>query len=252
MNDDASLSDLTVDDVTIPDFSPEIFYYDYFVEPGNPAPSVNGTTTDSLATLTIFQATEVPGDALLVVVAEDGAYESTYTVHFYTLNDDASLSDLTVDEMTIEGFEPSTYYYEYDVFLCDYIPIIDGTTTDENASKDVTQTIELPGDGTIVVTAQDGISQQTYTVHFNCITSVIAKNEKYISVYPNPANDKLFVAGVSGDVEIEIMNLLGEKLYSGQIADKQAVDVGFLNNGVYFAVLREKGEVIKTLKFLKN
>jgi len=252
MNNDASLSDLTVDNVTIADFDPAVFYYEYFVEPGNGAPTVNGTTTNPLASLTISQADGVPGDAMLTVVAEDGANESIYTVHFYTSSGDASLSDLTVDGMTIEGFEPSTYYYEYDVFLCDYIPIIDGTTTDENASKDVTQATELPGDGTIVVTAQDGISQQTYTVHFNCITSVIAKKEKQISVYPNPATDKLFVSGIDGDFQVEIMNLLGEVFYSGNIADKQSVEVGFLNNGVYFVVLREKGEVLKTLKFLKN
>ena len=132
------------------------------------------------------------------------------------------------------------------------IPIIDGTTTDENASKIVTQASTLPGDGLIVVTAQDGITEQTYTVHFNLITSIISQGENIISVYPNPATSKLFISGIDGEVQVKIMNLLGETLYSGKLADKQAVDITFLNNGVYLATVSENGEDFKTLKFLKN
>jgi len=170
---DATLSDLTVDGSTIDGFDPNITSYQYLVDNVTPIPVVDGTTTDPLATLTTTQATSIPGDATLNVVAEDGITELTYTVHFYTLSTDATLSDLTVDELTITNFEPTTYYYEVDVFEGHPIPLIGGTPNDSLATMEITQASSIPDNGTIVVTAQDGITELTYTVHFNLITGSI-------------------------------------------------------------------------------
>ena len=51
-------------------------------------PVVDGTTTDANAWLTITQISEIPGNAVLHVMAEDSVHENTYTVHFYTLASD--------------------------------------------------------------------------------------------------------------------------------------------------------------------
>ncbi|MBW6513196.1 MAG: cadherin-like beta sandwich domain-containing protein [Candidatus Syntrophosphaera sp.] len=80
---DATLSDLRVDNVTIPGFSPATFNYTYQVT-GARTPVVSATKNDPNATMVITQATAVPGTATVVVTAEDGITSLTYTVNFVT------------------------------------------------------------------------------------------------------------------------------------------------------------------------
>ncbi|MFK5856040.1 MAG: T9SS type A sorting domain-containing protein [Bacteroidota bacterium] len=249
---DATLSDLTVDGVTIDGFDPNITSYQYLVVDITPIPVVDGTTTDPLATLTTTQATAIPSDATLHIVAEDGVNELTYTVHFYTLATDATLSDLTVDGTTIDNFSPATYYYEVDVFEGSPVPIIDGTTTDPLATMEITQASTLPDDGTIVVTAQDGVTELTYIVHFNLITGIYDTDETKVSTYPNPVINKLYVSGIKNTAFIEIINMVGKKVVSEEIASNLSIDVSFLNSGVYFAIIHHQNGVVNSVKFIKK
>lgn len=251
---DATLSDLTVDDITIPDFNPETFYYDYLVDDSEVLPLVDGTTTDPLAYLTITQISEVPGNAVLHVMAEDSVHENTYTVHFYTLASDATLSDLTVDGFSIDGFSPEIVYYDYDVYEGDPIPEIDGTPNDPLATKEVTQATDIPGDAYILVTAQDGTTQINYQVHFNLITDIAEFNADNIILFPNPAHNEVNISGITQETNLSIVNILGEEVLSMVINNESIIDVGSLRKGVYFIRLSETGGNIKisTLRFIKK
>jgi hypothetical protein len=81
---DATLSDLRVNSVTIPGFSPGTLSYSYEVAFGNPTPTVGATVNDPNASLVVNQATSVPGSATVVVTAEDNVTTLTYTVNFTT------------------------------------------------------------------------------------------------------------------------------------------------------------------------
>ena len=165
--DDATLSDLTVDGVTIPGFDPDVFDYDYQVETGSPIPVVGAVATDSMATLVITQASTLPDTATVFVTSEDSLHTNTYTVNFlYTPNDDATLSDILVDGASLEGFAPDVYNYTYGVVVGDLVPFIEGIPTDPNATVVDTQSEDVPGDATSVVTAEDTITELTYTVSF--------------------------------------------------------------------------------------
>ncbi len=249
---DATLSDLTVDGTTIDGFDPNITSYQYLVDNVTPIPFVDGTTTDPLATLTTTQATTIPGNATLHVVAEDGITEMTYTVHFYTLATDATLSDLTVDGTTIDGFDPAIYYYEFDVPEGHPVPAIDGTTTDSLATMEITQASTIPDDGTIVVTAQDGITQLTYTVHFNLITSIKNNNKPGITLYPNPVLNTLYITGIEGITEIEILNLVGSKVFTSTIINAKNLDVSFLKSGIYFTKFQQQNGKVTSVRFIKK
>ena len=249
---DATLSDLTVDGVTINGFDPNITSYQYLVDDITPIPVVDGTTTDPLATLTTTQATEIPGDATLYVVAADGVTELTYTVHFYTLATDATLSDLTVDDITITDFSPATYYYEVDVPEGHPIPVIDGTPNDTLATLEITQALIIPDDATIVVTAQDGTTQLTYTVHFNLITGINENDAMIISTYPNPVVNTLYFAGIKDIAQIDIISLVGKKVLSETITANQGIETTFLKGGIYFAIIHLKNGVTKSVKFVKK
>jgi len=252
LGDDATLSDLTVDGTTIPGFDPNITDYQYFVEDANIIPVVDGTTNDPAAYLTVTQATEIPGDATLYVLAEDSINEMTYTVHFYTTGSDATLMDLTVDGETIDGFDPGITYYEVDVNQGADIPVIDGTPTDPLASKEVTQATEIPGDGTILVTAEDGTTQLTYTVHFNLITGIDTESETDIVLYPNPVLNSMQIKGLNNQVDLEIVSLLGKEVFSGKVSSEQNIDVAEISEGVYFAIIRFQSGKAKMVKFIKK
>ena len=80
---------------------------------------------------------------------------------------DASLSSLEVDSAAISGFSPVTTSYNYELAVGASIPQITAATpTDSNANASITQATSIPGDATVVVTAQDGTTNQTYTVSY--------------------------------------------------------------------------------------
>ena len=55
----------------------------------------------------------------------------------------------------------------YEVAVGASIPQITAATpTDANANASITQATSIPGDATVVVTAQDGTTTQTYTVSY--------------------------------------------------------------------------------------
>ena len=80
---DASLSNLNVSGAIISGFSPTTFAYTVGVAVGASAPQVTATATDAnVSSITITQATSVPGDASVVVVSQDGSATNEYTISF--------------------------------------------------------------------------------------------------------------------------------------------------------------------------
>ena len=86
---------------------------------------------------------------------------------------DTTLSDLQVDSATISGFSSGTTSYTYSLLegTTDIPQITAATTTDTNAQTTITQATSIPGDATVVVTAQDGTTTQTYTVSYAFVSS---------------------------------------------------------------------------------
>ncbi|MGI6533555.1 MAG: cadherin-like beta sandwich domain-containing protein [Peptococcia bacterium] len=96
---DATLSDLRVNDVTVPGFAADKYEYTidvpYGTAVGSDLVQVTAEKNDPKATMNINQATALPGAATVVVTAEDGIASNTYTVNFNVLpNTDASLNSL--------------------------------------------------------------------------------------------------------------------------------------------------------------
>lgn len=71
---------------------------------------------------------------------------------------------------------------------------------------------------------------------------------KTLSLYPNPTRGSIEISGLTKREPYKIYNLLGAELQSGTVADQEKINVGQLNNGVYFLQL-ESG---KTFKFVKK
>jgi hypothetical protein len=91
---------------------------------------------------------------------------------------DATLSSLEVNGVTVAGFASGTLIY--DVILpagTTIVPTVAATVNDAGkATATVTQASSLPGTATVLVTAQDGITTETYTVNFTVAAAVIAQD----------------------------------------------------------------------------
>lgn len=81
------------------------------------------------------------------------------------------------------------------------------------------------------------------------------KNEKTISIFPNPANDKIQVQCLGISVQsLEIYNVLGEKVYATSTFKQQIVneiDLSTFQKGIYFIKIYD-GEKIHTKKIVKQ
>ena len=79
----------------------------------------------------------------------------------------ATLSSITINDTPVNGFTGTTT--DYNVLLpagTTTVPTVAATTTDSNASVEVTDTKALPGTTTIKVTAENATSTMTYNVNF--------------------------------------------------------------------------------------
>lgn len=111
-----------------------------------------------------------------VAAVEDAAgNESALQSATFTsiLNDDATLSDLTVDATTVDGFAPATYDYNVELpYGTTVVPTVAATENDPDANAVVTQATNLDGTeaertATVVVTAEDGTTELTYSIVFS-------------------------------------------------------------------------------------
>ncbi|MZQ87415.1 hypothetical protein GQF01_35380 [Paenibacillus sp. 5J-6] len=83
------------------------------------------------------------------------------------LNDDASLSGITINGDSLPGFNTNTLAYTMELPQSVVeVPTVAATAVDGNATLAVTQADKLPGQATIVVTAEDRSTQKTYTIDF--------------------------------------------------------------------------------------
>ena len=175
LNTDATLSDLQVDEATIAGFSAATLSYTMELPFGETTvPTVTATATDNTAaTVEITPATALPGTTEVLVTAEDGSTTQTYTVEFTLAAPatDASLSDLQVDNVVVEGFAAATFDYSIELPAgITTVPTVDALSTDPNASVEITPATALPGTTEVLVTAEDGTTTQTYTISFTVST----------------------------------------------------------------------------------
>ena len=248
LSTDASLMDLTVDGVSIDGFDPEMYYYEYWVPTGTQIPpSIDGQVNQPGATMDITQASAIPGLASILVTAEDGTTQLEYEIEFFVeLSNDATLLDLTVDDESIEDFNPETFYYEYLVPSGTQVPpIIDGTVYYPDATMIITQATTIPGTATIMVTAEDGTTQLEYEVVFDFSIGLDKYEIQELLLYPNPASGLLileqgFAVGIT-----EIYNQAGQLVKQLKInGEKTILDISGFEQGIYFVKVFSHDNVI--------
>lgn len=164
----AALSSIACDGVPIATFDPSVLEYTVTLPAtydGLPVISASARHADSR--LVMIQATTLPGQASVVVIAKSGAVQ-TYSVNFVrALSSDATLNSLTYNGQSVPNFKPTRLVY--DVVLpstTGTAPTISAIATDPLARVVVVQTPVFPGQASVVVVSADGSNSLTYTVRF--------------------------------------------------------------------------------------
>ena len=124
---------------------------------------------------------QIDGAATTITIkAEDNSSTTTYRIKFVTqASNNARLADIKVNGESINGF--NAYLPSYNVALpygTTAAPVVTATAQDAGASISITQPTSVNGTSTIVVTAADGTTKQTYTLSFSvaALTDVTLKN----------------------------------------------------------------------------
>lgn len=86
----------------------------------------------------------------------------------YIPSDDATLNNLSINGVTVTGFDSGTFTYYVQLPIGTNAGDIEVTATANHAQAtlNITQATAFPGTATVVVTAEDGITQLTYTILF--------------------------------------------------------------------------------------
>jgi len=151
---DATLSDLQVDGVTIDGFSSDVFTYDLLLPEGTSiVPTVTATTTDNNATYIINDASDIPGTTEVVVTAQDEVTTLTYYVNF-----------LLPDPMPMEAAPTPTHLEEnvISMFSDPYTDVeVDTWLTDWSAA--VLEELEIQGNPTKKYSSLDFAGIETVT-----------------------------------------------------------------------------------------
>jgi hypothetical protein len=90
----------------------------------------------------------------------------------------------------------------------------------------------------------------------DCTGIIENQDENSLSIYPNPAADILNVLVNSGTNSgiITLYDMNGRVILEKEIpmnTDKQAIEVSWLNKGIYFVQFKS-GEKVLSSKFIKN
>ena len=130
-----------------------------------PKSSFTGMTWDSVHQLKV--AANGAGSTVPVDVYLDNIYFWKAPLN---TNTDATLSDLQVDNTTISGFSGTVTSYTYELpkgtTTVPQITLATATQAAGGATAAITQATVIPGNATILVTAPDGTTTQTYTVSY--------------------------------------------------------------------------------------
>jgi hypothetical protein len=188
--------------------------------------------------------TDLSSPVTYTVTAEDGTTTQDWVISIATLpNTEADITEFSLAEQT----GPSTinrtdHTIEIEVnsgtdisALVPAIIVSPGASVDpaDGVSQDFTNAVEY------LVTAEDGITTQNWTVNVSVARAVGIgdQNVESIRIYPNPASEFLFIE-LRGDTHIRMHDLMGKMHYSADhMNGNQRISVSEFKEGIYIISL---------------
>ena len=185
---DAYLSTLKYNNTVIPGFNPTI--YDYTVDipySTTTPPVISAISTSGIANIFYSQPTTLSYTGTVLVYSEDKTVLKIYTVNFNLVKSiDAALSDIKVNNVSIDDFDPQVFTYNVELPYTDLnAPVVAATSAYTFAQVNITQIDTVIGTTTILVTAEDNAYTALYTIYFTRELSPIVDIDSIIYQYNN-------------------------------------------------------------------
>jgi len=161
---------------------------------------------------------------------------------------DATLSDLTIGGTTVAGFAAGTTSYNVELpFGTFAAPTVAATATDASYVKSVvvTQASSASGDATVVVTAEDGTTTKTYTIHFSVAAS---KDIELVWATDKQRCDETTPSAVVKSNNAAVSTYINQITFTGGGEEGSSLNVG-KNTGNMLTLAAKAGFAIKALSF---
>jgi hypothetical protein len=98
-----------------------------------------------------------------------------------------------------------------------------------------------------VIISQNGCSDTSACVTITTTGIVLKRNNEDIEIFPNPTTSTITLKGLSADSHINIMNALGQTIFSKTINQKDVekiIDLSDFKNGMYYILIENKDKSI--------
>lgn len=235
----------------------------YFVIPSLEAiPAITAITHDPAASYQVIDPDpDMEGSPWIVyivlVTAEDTAFEQEYSISFREIDTNARLLEITLDDQPLAGFNPETF--QYTIVLppgTEQMPQIQAVAESEFAQVIIIPAESLSGTeaqrtASVVVTAEDETTILTYTILFSLDdTGINEWLHQAGFVYPNPARESIWVRGEGIHADLEIVSLEGKVVIRVSVNGGEKISVEHLPPGVYLLRLVHSHSVLFQQKLI--
>lgn len=114
-------------------------------------------------------------------------------------------------------------------------------------------TINANGDYFVIVTLLGCSSDSSNILQVRDLGIELFENSKTVNIYPNPVSDELIIEikGCNEKMNFEILNVIGQVVFKGNLVEKTSVQTRNLEFGTYLIKL-ENGEVFEFRKIIKQ
>jgi hypothetical protein len=170
---------------------------------------------------------------------------TTVTVSVPAVNQKFStLADVKINNQSIANF--NSLNFEYQVVLPSVTvttPLTTAYSTVIGAEVKITSAPSIPGTTTIDVISPDGVTKQTYTIHFTVSTAVSDREDNEgFKIFPNPVSEKLYfvLPASAGNFELKINSVGGQLVLQNKSFSENEIDVSGLVPGIYCISLTDK------------
>jgi hypothetical protein len=224
LSNDATLSDIKVNNNSISGFSSDIkSYIVVLTDDTTNVPEVTAIANHAYANVNIKPAANIKDSTVITVTAQNNTSKLTYVVKFsvqYVPSNNSLLSDIKVNGITVSGFNSNTFNYNVKLPAgTTDIPTVVATPSNSKANVQITNTTSLPGTTTIVVTAENGTSLSTYTINFTVKSTITSLKLQHSYTFEDgTANDTVSTNPVNGILQGDATIADGKLKLSGGFA----------------------------------
>jgi hypothetical protein len=197
------------------------------------------------------------GTGTLRVSQADGI---TTVTSVLTANTDATLSSITIDDGAVAldpAFDAGTYTYAAVAHADSTSVTVKAVANDPYATVSGDGVVDLSagsGTATIVVTAEDGTTELTYTVAITVDpTSVSALSRTKINTLYLSKQDLIRLENAASVEMIQVIDITGKVMINSKGNHSETIEIGTteLSNGMYIIQMKLSDNQTQSVKFVK-